>query len=283
VSSDTITLADREDLAIDDSKFDLVKAALQALEINPSEAKFSLSVRTDVPEQAGLAGSTAMLACVTGCLLAYLGIELDRHELAEMIHATEADIMHMTCGYQDHYMTVFGGLNSMDFNGKEWMGRRGEEPFATIEPLGDTFDGLPMILAHTGVKRNSGSVHKSLRQRWTEGDKTVMDAYSRITELGRLGKKALLAQDWDALGALMNENHAIQRDLGGSSECNEKLIEAALADGAWGAKLAGAGHGGTIIALCSDPERVAGILQDAGAERILRLKPADGLIIEREW
>lgn len=282
---DTIAITDRSGLALDGSKFDLVKAAFQALEIDPAAAKISLDIRTDVPEQAGLAGSTAMLASVMGCVLAYLSIEMNKHELAEMIHATEADIMKVSCGYQDHYMTIFGGLNCMDFKGKEWMKSAlngGNEPFATIESLNGLVNELPMVLAHTGIKRNSGSVHKSLRERWLEGEKKVVEGYRRIAELGRLGKKALLVQDWEDLGGLMNENHAIQRDLGGSGPSNEKLIGAALAYGAWGAKLAGAGNGGTIIALTDDVKGMANVLLKAGAGQILMPKPVDGLTVEKE-
>ena len=280
MDGDAIALTGFESLALDGGKFDLAKAALQALEMDPSAHKITISLRTDVPEQAGLAGSTAMLACAVGCLLAHLGIELNKYELAETVRKIETDVMKITCGYQDHYMAVFGGLNYMDFRGKEMMRQSKDEPFATIEPLSEVVGELPMILAHTGVKRCSGSVHKSLRERWLGGEEQVVEGYVRIAELGRLGKKALLARDWKALGELMNENHAIQRDLGGSGESNERLIEAALSHGALGAKLAGAGQGGTIIALTEDPDRLAKALLDAGASRILTPKPTEGLVVE---
>jgi len=282
MGGDTVSMADGSALAFDGGKFDLVRAALQALDVDPAAAGFSLDVWTDVPEQAGLGGSTAMLAGVVGCLLSHLGVELNRYELAEMIRTIEADVMKITCGYQDHYMTVFGGLNYLDFRGKEWMRQSGDEPFATVEPLADMVGIPPMILAHTGVKRCSGSVHKGLRERWLEGEAQVVQGYIRIAELGRLGKKALLARDWEELGRLMNENHAVQRDLGGSGESNEKLIAAALAQGALGAKLAGAGQGGTIIALTHDPEGMAGALLDAGAEKVFTLRPSEGLTVERK-
>jgi len=47
----------------------------------------------------------------------------------------------------------------------------------------------------------------------------------------------------------MNENCEIVRDLIGLGEVNERLIEAALEAGALGAKLSGAGRGGTVIVL----------------------------------
>ena len=86
--------------------------------------------------------------------------------------------------------------------------------------------------------------------------------------------------DWVRLGKLMNENHAIQRDLGGSGEENERLINAALDNGALGAKLAGAGDGGTIIALHPEPEQLGNLLRNAGASRILEMRPVEGARLE---
>ncbi|MCX6374824.1 MAG: hypothetical protein NTU88_02075, partial [Armatimonadetes bacterium] len=81
----------------------------------------------------------------------------------------------------------------------------------------------------------------------------------------------------EELGALMNENHAIQRDLGGSGESNEILIGAALANGAYGA-----GQGGTILALAENTDEMARVLLHAGAERVFRPRPSEGLIVERK-
>jgi mevalonate kinase len=99
-----------------------------------------------------------------------------------------------------------------------------------------------------------------------------------------MGKKALLAADWSLLGRLMNENHAIQRDLGGSGESNEKLIAAALQAGALGAKLAGAGHGGTIIALWPwlDAKPLEDALHEAGASALYYPQVTSGVVTEEE-
>jgi mevalonate kinase len=144
-------------------------------------------------------------------------------------------------------------------------------------------DALPLVLAHTGVERHSGAVHKSLRERWLEGEKAVVDGYVRIAELAREGKRAMLNRDWECLGRAMNENHGIQRGLGGSGDANERLIAAARAAGSWGAKLAGAGHGGTIIALHPEPDVAARKLKDAGATRTWSVLPSEGLIVESEY
>ena len=81
----------------------------------------------------------------------------------------------------------------------------------------------------------------------------------------------------------MTRNHAIVRALGGSGDANEAMIAAALSGGATGAKLAGAGGGGTILALTRDPERTIAALHAAGAEAILLPDPSQpGLTVEMQ-
>ncbi|HIQ04309.1 MAG TPA: hypothetical protein EYH31_01285 [Anaerolineae bacterium] len=168
----------------------------------------------------------------------------------------------------------------MDFREKQFYRTVEAELYATIEPLDGYVSELPFVLAHTGVQHSSGAVHKPIRERWAEGEPAVVEGYQEITQLALQGKKALLHRDWDLLGELMNRNHTIQRDLGGSGPENERLIQVALDAGAWGAKLAGAGDGGTIIALHPRPPELAQALLAAGAERILYLDPGPGVQLE---
>jgi galactokinase/mevalonate kinase-like predicted kinase len=247
---------------------------------------FRLEADTTVPVQAGLAGSTTMLIAILGAVLRLIGRDLHPYALAETARELEFNAMGVTCGFHDQYLAVFGGLCCVDFRGKGPL--PGEpvtvhERYATVEPLTHFVPDLPLLLAGTGVSRVSGSVHTPLRERWLAGDPAVVAGYERCAELAREGKAALLARDWAAFGTLMNENHAIQRDLGGSGEANERLIAAALAAGALGAKLAGAGKGGTIIALHEDRDYLAARLQEAGAARVLPVRPGEGLRVTGEW
>jgi len=179
-------------------------------------------------------------------------------------------------------MCTFGGLNFLDFRGKQFYRSAEAELFGTVEPLAEYVDELPFVLAYTGVRHSSGAVHRPLRERWLEGEQLVVNSYKRISEIARAGKKALLMSDWATLGRLMNENHAIQRDLGGSGESNERLIAAALDAGALGAKLAGAGDGGTIIALWprADASPLEAALLAAGASALYRPQVNPGVMFE---
>jgi galactokinase/mevalonate kinase-like predicted kinase len=260
----------------------IARAALIALEIDPATAPpFALTASTEIPMQAGLAGSTAILATVVGAVLCQLQIPLNQYEIAEIVRKIEYDVLKIVCGFQDSYMAVFGGLNYMDFRGKtSSVSDDPAAPYATIEPLHPFCSELPIMLAHTGIKHHSGKVHGSIRDRWLAGEQLVIDGYEEIARMPAVGKKAYLNGDWETLADLMTRNHAIQRDLGGSGDANEALIAAALAGGALGAKLAGAGGGGTILALTFDPEKTEKALLDAGAEKILHPAPGPGLTVE---
>jgi galactokinase/mevalonate kinase-like predicted kinase len=215
-------------------------------------------------------------------ILAWQGDYPNRYALAERARYVELNYLKVVCGYQDAYMCTFGGLNYLDFRGKQFYRQAEAELFATVEPLAPYVSDLPFVLGFTGVRHASSAVHKPLRDRWLDGEAAVVQGYRQITEIARMGKKAILIENWPMLGALMNENHAIQRDLGGSGESNEMLIAAALDAGALGAKLAGAGDGGTIIALWpwADAARLEDALRQAGASAIYYPQVEPGVTID---
>jgi galactokinase/mevalonate kinase-like predicted kinase len=275
-------IASRDDLRPQDDRFDVARAILDYMRLPPLACR--VSYESEIPLRSGMSGSTALGVALLQALLAWQGEYPNRYQLAERARHIELNYLRVVCGYQDAYMCTFGGLNYMDFRGKQFYREAEAELFATIEPLAPYVAGLPFVLGFTGVQHSSCEVHKPLRERWLDGEAAVIGGYERITEIARTGKKALLIEDWPLLGRLMNENHAIQRDLGGSGESNERLIAAALEAGAPGAKLAGAGSGGTIIALWpwEDLSPLEKALRQAGASATYRLEVSPGATIEKD-
>ncbi len=260
---------------------DLAKAVLTGMGIDPDRDRFLLTTDTEIPMQAGLAGSTALFAALYGAVAKKIGRVEPPHLVAENIRRIEYEVLGVICGFQDQHMAVFGGLNYMDFRGKGSHLPIDQQPLATIEPLINYVpETLPFVLAHTGVKHHSGQAHKPVRQRWLDGDPEVRDAYDvTVPSLARDGKRALLAGNWAQFAALMNQNQEVQRRLGASGKAVDDLVEVALTSGALGAKLAGAGQGGTVLCLTFTPEKTIAALKAAGAGRILIPKPSPGLTI----
>jgi len=281
-------IASTIDLALRGDRLDLGRAALRF--VGPPLPRARIAYESEIPLRGGLAGSTALVVALLRALLAWRGEEIDGHRLAEAARRLEREDLGIVCGFGDQYMAVFGGLRFLDFRGKAHGDATETTCFATVEdlapwlprlPFGVPF-GLPFVLASTGVQHASTAVHAPIRERWLAGERAVVEGYARVTALGAEGKRALLEGDWPRLAAAMNENHAIQRGFGGSGESNERLIAAALAAGAPGAKLAGAGQGGTIVALWPDPDAAPldRALRAAGATAIHRVEPVAGVTLE---
>lgn len=275
-------IASRDDLRPRGDRFDVARAVLDYLHLPPLACR--VSYESEIPLRSGMAGSTALGVALLQAFLAWQGHYPNRYQLAERSRYIELNYLKVVCGYQDAYMCTFGGLNYLDFRGKQFYRQAEAELFATVEPLAEYITDLPFVLGFTGVQHASSAVHKPIRERWLEEEAVVVEGYRRMTEIARMGKKAILLGDWPLLGQLMNENHAIQRDFGGSGESNERLLAAALDAGALGAKLAGAGDGGTIIALWPWPDAapLEDALRAAGASAIYRPEAAPGATIERD-
>jgi len=236
--------------------------------------------RSEVPRSSGLAGSTALLAAVVACIQRLRGespqleTQEERSQFAELVRSIEQEEAGVVCGFQDAYMAVHGGLYALDFSGKHPI---------TSGPLGKLRAlkaDLPFLLVTTGVERLSGSVHGPIRERWLAGEKRVVEDIERVVELGRLGALALERSDWNVLAELMTENQQITAGLGGSGEAIDHLIARCVAHGARAAKLAGAGMGGTVIALTDDADTLQKGLESDGYTRFLRPSPESGLRFE---
>lgn len=267
-----------DDYTIRGDHFDIARAVLTGT--GSQDLSVRVSWQTSIPFQAGLSGSTSLLVATLAAVERYRGISDSRYHLAERARMIEYQHLGVFCGYQDAYMCTFGGMNYMDFRGKEFHQDFGSDPLATVEPLSEYGIGPSLLLVNTSARKVSGKVHRPIRDRWVEGDKEVVNAYLKIEELARAGKRALLAADWERLGILMNENHSISSNLGGSNEEDDAIIETARKCGALGAKLAGSG--GTVIVLHPEVEGLKDALTHAGARSFMTPAPCPGVVVEEQ-
>ena len=199
-------------LVQDGGMFDAVLAAMEYFDLGV--CGLSIRVESDIPLRAGLSGSTAVMTALTAGLLEWMdvncipsivtdswGVRAYRspYLLAEIVRHIELYFLKIVCGYQDAYMCAFGSLNLLDFRDKEHYLSLSREPLGLVENLASLAPPVPIILAHTGVQRISGSVHKPIRDRWIEGEPLVVQSMLRLGHLARMSKKALLLGDWDML------------------------------------------------------------------------------------
>jgi galactokinase/mevalonate kinase-like predicted kinase len=242
----------------------------------PLPGPLKVEWQTDIPRSSGLSGSTALLAATLACVVTLVGqpdLLNDKVAFAELLRDVEKVDAGIMCGYQDAYMIAHGGLQILDFAGKTPAVNGG--PVGNLTPV--KLVDLPFLLITTGVERLSGAVHGPMSRRWLSGEKLVVDGIGRIAELGRAGASALGSSDLSTLAELMNENQRIIRELGGSGDEVDQLVKACLNNGAKAVKLAGAGLGGTVIALCEDEVDLAVRLRKLGYQRFMVPEVGEGL------
>jgi galactokinase len=255
---------------------DLVKGAINRLFAYSEEFRrkvadrgFRLATWTDVPRQSGLGGSSLFVILTLAALRKVYNLDRFRHNdyvLAELTQRVEAKELGITCGFADRYVPLFGGISYLDYRGKLHHESIGNEPYVTYERLDPWIDDLPLIAVSTGIERDSGDVHGQMRPRYLdehdnwEGpacDVPPMVCFMQgAWKTAWRGKIALLEGDLKTFGLLMNENHAWVNEMmeycgfaEGAGWANNLLIETALEHGALGAKLTGAGAGGSVFAL----------------------------------
>lgn len=191
-----------------------------------------VTIRTDLPVGRGMGSSAALSVALVRASAAQRGEVASFEECYERGFIAER-IFHGNPSGVDHTVSSLGG-------GVRY--RRG----APVEP----FVPPPLRL----VVIDSGSAGDTAEL--VAGVAALPDCAARLAEIGALTEQVsdALAAGAPAhvLGPLLTENHRLLRGIGVSTPVLDALVEAALAAGALGAKLAGAGGGGVVIALVED-------------------------------
>ena len=138
-------------------------------------------------------------------------------------------------------------------------------------------DGLPPLLV--AFSHEPGSTLEqvaAVRQRREQQPDAYDAIFDQIDRLSVAGAEALIAKQYEALGSAMNICHGLLNAIGVSTPDLERMVAIARESGAIGAKLTGAGGGGSIVALCpGDEDGVMMALERAGY-RTLSLRKSKG-------
>ncbi len=127
--------------------------------------------------------------------------------------------------------------------------------------------GLSLVIGNTKLRGQTSEVNTCVRK-WLKEDSTRMSYFEGIGVLSNMAVKKLALGDWATLGKLMNLNQLVLEKIGVSCPELEALNRAALAAGAFGAKLSGSGGGGIMLALVSPEKKdaVTEAIAQAGGE-----------------
>lgn len=138
---------------------------------------------------------------------------------------------------------------------------------------------LKFVVGHTGIHAATGPLVAKVKK-LVDSDGDAKKAIERIGEIVMEGVEATAKRDKKKLGALMDENHSLLNRLGVGHPRLEKLVTMSR-EHAFGAKLTGAGGGGSMIALTDEPEAVASAISAAGGTPIIVDVGCEGVRVER--
>ena len=121
---------------------------------------------------------------------------------------------------------------------------------------------LPLIVVNSGIYSETAIAVGDVRAHYSENE-------SAIKSIGELVERTIPifeSGSIPSLGAMMTENHRWLQAINVSCERLDQMVNFALAHGALGAKLTGAGRGGNIIALAADMASADELRSAFGAE-----------------
>jgi len=214
----------------------VLAAADDAMQEFGASIGLDIKIRAEFQHAVGL-GSSAAISIATIAAVSSLFGKLSKRRICNMSLDAER-IVHNNPSGADSAVCTYGGL--MLFDKSE--GAR---------PINSKFD-LQLVVVDSGIKRVTGKLVSNVKQ-LRESDAELFDGLSNMSSnITAQALKAIKGKDYTELGALMTLNHSLLRRLGVSIDVLDKLVDAALKNGALGAKLTGAGGGGCIIALVTE-------------------------------
>ncbi|MHC4940584.1 MAG: GHMP family kinase ATP-binding protein [Planctomycetota bacterium] len=219
-----------------------------------------LTVRSDVPRQSGLGGSSALAVAISCALTQHVHGSVDAEDILTFVQNLETRLLGLPTGYQDYYPAIYGGVQSLTAT------LRGVKRRSL--PDAAEFLSRYLLLADTRMEHHSGMNNWEVLRAFLEGDKAVRAAMNRINESAYAIERAIREQDLNATAAALDEEWQARRTLAPvvSNERIEALMDAARGAGALAAKVCGAGGGG-CIAMLAEPGHHAAIGAAIEAER----------------
>ncbi len=215
---------------------DRLLGALEA--VLPSHG-VGVRIQSNLPIGRGMGSSAALAVALARAELKRRGESQTYDSINSTAFAVER-IFHGNPSGIDHTVSMRGGT----------LRYQRTDCGPTLEPV--TLPAMPIVVIDSGSAGNTSDMVQRVAS-----DRSTLDPY--LTQIGQLLDATLPALqhgDWKAVGQAWHENHRLLRAIGVSTPTLDQIVRVAEEAGATGAKLAGAGGGGVVIALAPNPTSV---------------------------
>lgn len=219
-----------------------------------------ISSIADIPKGTGLGSSSAFTVGLINALSFLSRTSLSKEDIARISCDIEINKCHEPIGKQDQYATCFGGLNLIEFNSNNTVS------VTNLEFTKDFLDNFNdhLLFFYTGHSRSAASVLSQQKINITK-----YEIYSKLKELVSFVYdfiSELKSFNVDMLGKILNDSWKIKKELSVnvSNSFIDDCYNRAIANGAIGGKLLGAGNGGFLMFLVSpkNHQKVSFALKD---------------------
>ncbi len=198
----------------------------------------------DVPQGTGLGSSSAFTVGLIKNLKCHKREFISEEELAEAACHMEIDVLKNPIGKQDQYAAAFGGLNYYQFN---------KDGSVYVEPILMSKEALNklesnLLMLYVGGEHNASAILKEQSQNMIS-DEEKQAKQKMIVDLTHKLKYELEHNNVDYVGEVLHQNWLIKKTLaqGISNPDFDKIYDRALANGASGGKILGAGGSGFFL------------------------------------
>jgi D-glycero-alpha-D-manno-heptose-7-phosphate kinase len=245
---DKVEIIDHEN--IDDIKHEIIRESFRLYDV---KEPLEIGSMSDIEPGTGMGSSSSFTVGLMAGLSAIYRSRQDTETFASDACCVEIDMVGKKIGKQDQYIAAYGGIQEMDI---------GEDGGVYIRPLKLRHDFISelehrILLFYINNKRQINSVLYQQSDDIASGNKTVISQMHKIKILGYEIQDALLEENIDKFGTLMNEHWEVKRGVSNAMSSREidANYELAMKSGALGGKLIGGGGAGFLMLLCKDGHR----------------------------
>ncbi len=223
-----------------------------------------VSIFSDVPEGAGLGSSAATMVAVAAAYskLNSLGLRVDEVVRCSMV------------GEQDIHGRPSGIDPTVSAHGGVLLFRPGSPPKMLH------FEGSrTLLVSYSGKKRSTkGQINTVARMKERSPSQFSMLS-DGVSWLSQAAAERLAEGDMEGLGKLLVLNHAVLGTVGVSNETLDSMVDLLASLGAYGAKLTGAGGGGSVVAVApkAKEKSIVSGLSARGFETFKATVPSEGV------
>ncbi len=258
----------QECLADQDPKMHLLQVQIKYWK---PQKGFHLKTSSESPVGGGLGGSSSLTISLLKAFEKFCGRSSgSTHQLVQLAHNIEAEVLNTPTGTQDYYPAASGGLNILTYG---YDGIEQSVQSVVGSPLSSHF-----MLVYTGRSHHSGLNNFEVLKGAIGKDSNTMRALNDLKLISQDMVKACKESKWSELPSLFRNEYEARVRLAPAFSCTEitELNQLALREGAEAVKICGAGGGGCVLVWVSPAhrERVALACQKAGF-KVLSAKPVD--------